>query len=253
MGKKGSSGHLKREAAPRFWPIQRKVFTWTVKPIPGPHPIRQGIPLIIIVREILGFAKTRREAEKMISQGKILVDGEVRRDERFPAGLMDVISIPDIEKDYRILPSKKGLFLHPISRDEAKFKICRIENKNVMKNGRIQLNLHDGRNILIKAENPQNPVEDIYQTLDTLKISLENQEILEHMKPGEGMMALFVSGKNMGKYGTIESIKEQSGQKRRRSLLTIMDEGKIYRTTLNYVFVIGDKNSRISLPGMEGQ
>jgi len=253
MGKQGGSRHLKREAAPSYWPIHRKKFTWAVKPSPGPHPTHRCIPLVIIVREMLGLAKTRKEAKKIISQGKILVDGKIRRDERFPAGLMDVISIPEIKKYYRVLPSEKGLSLHPIDEDEAKFKICRIENKKTLKEGHVEITLHDGRNILIRVENPRNPDEDVYRTLDTLKISIPDQEILEHLKLGKEMFASLVYGKNIGKYGLIKSIEERAGRKRRNLLVTIEDmKGETFQTILDYVFVVGDKTPRVSLPGMEG-
>lgn len=254
MGKKGGSLHLKREAAPKLWPIHRKEFTWAARPRPGPHPIHQCVPLIAIVREFLGLAKTRKEAKKIISQGKILVDGKVRRDERFPAGLMDVISIPELEKHYRVLPSEKGLFLHPIDKDESKFKICRIENKKTLSRGSVQLDLHDGRNMLIHVENPRNPVEDIYRVLDALKTSVPDQEIVEHLRLDKNMLASFVDGNNIGKYGVITSIEEQTGQKRRNFLVAIEDEkGRTFRTVLKYAFVVGDKTPRISLPSVEGE
>ena len=144
--------------------------------------------------------------------------------------------------------------MHPISDDEAKFKLCRIEDKVSMNKGYIQLNLHDGRNILIRLENPQNSTEDVYRTLDTLKIGIPNHEILEHLKLEKGMLALFVGGKNLGKYGAIVSIEEQTEQKRRNLLVTIKDEkGQTFQTISNYVFVVGDKTLRISLPSTEAK
>jgi len=252
MGRMGGRRHLKREVTPAFWPIHRKKFVWALKPSPGPHPIERCIPLGIIVRDLLGFAKTMREAKKIIAQGKILVDGRVRRDEHFPVGLMDVVSIPEIDVNYRVLPYEKGLILHEISGEEAKYKICRIENKTTVNGGHIQLNLHDGRNILIRSEDPSNPAGNIYRTFDTLKMSLPDQEILEHLRLEIGMMAIFVDGENIGKYGIIREIDERSSIKRRRNLVTIEDsKGETYQTILDYVFVIGDKTPRISLRGME--
>ena len=252
MGRMGDRRHLKREVTPAFWPIHRKKFVWALKPSPGPHPIERCIPLGIIVRDLLGFAKTMREAKKIIAQGKILVDGRVRRDEHFPVGLMDVVSIPEIDVNYRVLPYEKGLILHEISGEEAKYKICRIENKTTVNGGHIQLNLHDGRNILIRSEDPSNPAGNIYRTFDTLKISLPDQEILEHLRLEIGMMAIFVDGENIGKYGIIREIDERSSIKRQRNLVTIEDsKGETYQTILDYVFVIGDKTPRISLRGME--
>ena len=244
---------MKREVAPRFWPIPRKRFHWVVKPSPGPHPMERCIPLVLIVRDILGFAKTRREAKRIISEGKILVDGKVRRDERFPAGLMDVISIPEIGVSYRILPYKKGLYLHQIEGEEVNFKLCRVEGKTTVDGGHIELNLHDGRNVLIRVKDPRNPVEDVYRVFDVLKIGFRNgQEVLGHLRFDEGKFAIIIGGKNIGEYGRIISVERREGVKRERSLVTIEDEnGNSYQTTLNYIFVIGDEKPLISLPRLE--
>jgi len=162
---------------------------------------------------------------------------------------MDVISLSDIGKIYRVLPSEKGLILHPIEKDEAEFKFCRIERKSTLSGGHVQLNLHDGRNVLIKVKDPQKPEEDLYQTLDTVKISLPEQEVVGHIKLTEDASALIVGGKNTGKHGKIVAIEKREGQKRRNSLVTIEDEkGNRFQTTIDYVFAIGDTKAQVSLP-----
>ncbi|MFB0502075.1 MAG: 30S ribosomal protein S4e [Candidatus Bathyarchaeia archaeon] len=249
MGKKGGKKHLKRKPAPKFWPIHRKEFVWTFKPKPGPHSTSSCVPLALVIRDVLGFAKTRREAKAIVSQEKIMVDGKVQRDELFPAGLMDVVSIPDAEKTYRILPSGKGLTLHPIEKEEAGFKLCRIESKTVVDGGNIQLNLHDGRNVLIQVKDPKKPEEDVYHPMDTLKISVPDQEIIEHTRLAEGTLAIIIGGKNAGRHGKIVATEERPGQKRRNQLVTIEDaNGKRFQTTLDLVFVVGDTEPYISLP-----
>jgi len=249
LGKKGGSTGLKRKPAPRFWPIHRKEFVWVVKPSPGPHSLESCLPLAIVLRDILRFAKTRKEAKKIVSQGKVYVDGKVRREDDFPVGLMDVISISEIDKCFRILPSSKGLILHPIDKEEANFKLCRIENKTLVKNGHLQLNLHDGSNIPVKVADPKNPQEDVYKTLDTLQISLPERQILQHIKLKENDFAIITSGKNIGRYGKIIEIEEMKGKKRRNVLVTIDDgRGNRYQTILNFVFAIGEIKPLISLP-----
>jgi len=249
MGRKGGRRHLKRKPAPRFWPIHRKEFVWAPKPKPGPHPTSRCLPTLLIIRDILGLAKTRREAKIIISQGKVLVDGRVRREALFPIGLMDVVSIPEIKQAFRILPSKKGLILHPISGEEENFKLCRIEDKTTVKGGHIQLHLHDGGNILIRVKDPEHPEEDVYRTLDTLKLSLPDRKIIDHFPLVEGAPAVIVGGRNMGKHGRIVSIEQREGQKRRLSAVTIEDsKGERYQTILNYVFVVGRSEPCISLP-----
>lgn len=249
MGKKGARSGLKRKPAPRFWPIHRKEVVWVVKPSPGPHPIQNCMPLAMILRDILGFAKTRKEAKTIVSQGKIYIDARVRREDDYPIGLMDIISMPDVDKNFRILPSKKGLILHPISKEEAGYKLCRIENKTVVKKGHVQLNLHDGSNMLVRVADPKNPQEDTYKTLDTIKISLPEKQILEHVEMKESDFTVIVGGKNIGKYGKIVEIERTEGKKCKNFLATIEDEkGEHYQTILDFVFAIGETQPLISIP-----
>lgn len=249
MGKKGGKRHLKRKPAPKIWPIPRKEYVWAVRPKPGPHPMSRCLPLVMILRDILGYAKTRVEAKKIIAQGKVIVDGKVRKEELYPAGLMDVIEIPEVEKVFRILPSKKGLILHPISKDEATFKLCRIEDKTTVDGGHIQLNLHDGSNILVRVADPKNPEEDVYKTLNTLKVSLPDRQILEQFELKANAPAIIIGGKNMGRYGKIVEIEERLDKKRRNLLVTLEDpKGEQFQTILDFIFVVGEEQPCISLP-----
>jgi small subunit ribosomal protein S4e len=249
LGKKGGSTTLKRKPAPRIWPIHRKEYVWVVRPKPGPHSLEKCLPLTIVLREILGFAKTRREAKIIASQGKVYVDGRVRREDRFPVGLMDVISFPEINKHFRVLPLHKGLVLHPISKEEATFKLCRIENKTTVKNGHIQLNLHDGSNVLIRVADPKNPQEDIYKTFDTIQLSLPDRQIIGHISMKEGDFAIITGGKNLGKYGRIVKIEDVKGRKHKEAIVTIEDDkGNRYQTILDFVFAVGEGEPLISLP-----
>lgn len=249
MGRKGASTGLKRKPAPKFWPIHRKEFTWVVKPSPGPHDGSNCLPLTIVLRDSLGFAKTRKEAKTIVSQGKICIDGQIRRDDGFPVGLADVVSVLDVDKNFRVIPSAKGLVLQPIDKEEAKFKLCRIENKTTAKNGNMQLNLHDGSNILIKSADAKNPQEDVLETIDTVRITLPERQIVESIKMKVKDYAIITGGKNIGKHGNIIQIEEASGKKRRNALVTIEDKkGNRYQTTLNFVFAIGETQPLISLP-----
>jgi small subunit ribosomal protein S4e len=249
LGKKGKTGRLKRKPAPRFWPIHRKEFQWIVRPSPGPHSLEKCLPLSVVLRDILGVAETRKEAKKIISQGKVYVDGKVRRKDDFPVGLMDVISMPDLKKFYRILPSHKGLFLNSINKEEASFKLFRVEGRTIVKNGASQFALHDGSNMLVKVEDPENPPEVVYETFDTLKVGLPEKQVLDQLKTKKGNIAIITGGKNIGKQGKIVEIEKTKAKKRRNALVVIEDEkGNRYQTILDFVFSIGGANSLISLP-----
>jgi small subunit ribosomal protein S4e len=247
MTRHGGKKSLKRLNTPEFLQIKRKHGKFFVKSSSGPHPSRDCLPLLHIVRDLLKFADSHREAKKIIGLGLIKVDGKIVRDETFPVGLMDVLSIEKINKNFRILPdSHYGLILHEIPEAESTFKLCRIRQKTTIKGGHFQLNLHDGRNILIRVKDPRNPKEDIYKRMDVLKISVPEQEILKTLKFKENNLAIIMSGKNIGQIGTIKSIKKLFGPN--ANTVSIEHNGDQTETLYDYTFVIGEDQSEISLP-----
>ncbi|MEM4224886.1 MAG: 30S ribosomal protein S4e [Desulfurococcaceae archaeon] len=249
MTKHGGSRHLKALAAPAFWPILRKKFKWSVKPLPGPHPIERCLPLLIIVRDILKYAKTSTEARKLIAEGHFKVDGKVRRNYKFPVGVMDVIEIPKTDEYYRVVPvPTKVLGLLRIPPEEASIKPCRIENKTTVKGGHIQLNLHDGRNVLIRVSDPRNPVEDQYEALGTVVLSLNDNRVVDYIPAKEGVIAIVSGGKNVGRVGRIVEI-IPGALKRRKYIVTLEDKyGNRFQTSFEYIFPIGVEKPVITLP-----
>jgi small subunit ribosomal protein S4e len=248
VAKKGADVHLKRLASPAFWPIPKKEKVWTVRPIPGPHPGSRSIPLLIAVRDILKLAKTSREAEVILAEGKVKVDGKIRRDKGFHLGLMDLLEIPDIRKAYRVVPDPhKILRLQEIPEEEKAFKLCRIEDKVTVKGGHIQLALHDGRTLLVKVENPNNPEEDVYKVWDVLQLSLAKREILAHLKFGKGMYGLIVGGKNIGKHGVIAAVEKPSPTI--PSMVKVKGSEGEFSSPAQYVMVVGEDKPLITLGG----
>ena len=243
MGSKGNKRHLKRFAAASVIQIPRKQYTFFMKARPGPHALKHCLPLGHVIRDLLKLSQNMHETKYILNQRLVLVDKKVRTNPRFPIGLMDVIEFTSINKSYRVLPSKQhGLYLSEITKDEAMFKLARIENITTVKKGNLQLNLHDGRNIKIDVKNATKKPKIPYKTLGTLKISIPEQEILEYYPFEEGSQAIIFQGKNIGVSGTISSIVKRFGVN--ASILTI---GEI-NTAYDYTFIIGKDESAIDLP-----
>jgi len=237
------SKHQKRLNAPRALTLHRKERKWTVKPSPGPHPIESAIPLGLIVRDYLKLTDTLRETKKVLSEGAVLVDNTIRKDYKFPCGLMDVISIPTMKKDYRILFNQRAkLILVPIDSKEANWKLCRIENKTILKGKQIQLNLHDGRNHLIKK--------DEYKTGDILKILFKDNKIDDVYKLEKGNVSMIIGGSHIGETANIEQIEIVSAS---RPNLAKMKGQKEFTTLQKYVFPIGKNKPTITLPEVKIQ
>lgn len=246
MAKKGMSHHLKSLAAPSFWPILRKEYVWVVKPNPGPHPMNRCIPLLILIRDILKIAENARESKRIIFDGNVYVDGIVRRDYKFPVGLMDVVKIPVANISIRIIPyPAKYLWYVNIPEEEERLKLVRIENKTLVKGGNIQLNLHDGRNIIVKRSQSESIN---YKTYDTLLIEVPSQTIIKHIPLEVNKFAIVIDGRNVGRIGKIISINERAGMKRKHALITLEDlSGHRFQTILDYVMVIGEERPLIKL------
>ena len=244
---KASLRHLRRSVAPPFWPIKRKEYTWTVKPSPGPHPLNNSIPLGIVVRDVLGYAQTMKEARRIISSGKIIVDGKPVKDYKFPVGLMDVIHVPAEDKYFRVIPDPaRKLRLAEIKPDEAGLKIAQIRRKMTVSNGNIQFTLHDGRNILVKKDSDLYQKAFSFKTYDALLITIPQQTLQNHIPLDKGTLAIVYEGRNVGFLGTIQSI--QQVFKRARSLVELKSpEGEISRTILQYVLPVGTEKPLVTV------
>jgi small subunit ribosomal protein S4e len=248
MARRGQKKHQKRLPAPRHWPIQRKAGKFTTRVIPGPHPKVECLTLAVLLREVLEYAENMREVKAILSSGQIKVDGVVRKDERFPIGLMDVIEIESSGERFRLLPRIRGGFsLVSVDEKEAGFKLCRIESKSMVKGGKLQLGLHDGRTMLL----PEGEKVSDYETLGTLKLSLPEQKLMKSFSLEKGAYAIVSRGKNVGIEGKILGIDRRLGT--HASTVTIEDpEGNRFQTALEYIFVVGKSKSEVSLTAVGG-
>lgn len=229
--------HLKRLLAPRFWRVPKKEKKWVISPDPGPHRKFECIPLGIIVRDILHLADTRKEAKRIIKRGEILVDGRARKSIGYPVGLFDVLSIPRIKEHYRIVPTSYGLDLLKINPEEAKLKLCKIVKKTVVKKGRLQIGLNDGKTLLVD--------EDVYKTNDSLILTLPELSIVNHIPMKAGNLGVIVKGKNSGRICRIKEIIPGSFRRPSKAICEVDKEEK--EVLLSRVFVIGKEKPLLTV------
>jgi small subunit ribosomal protein S4e len=243
---RGPKKHLKRITAPKSWMLDKLGGTFAPRPSQGPHKLRESIPLTVIVQHRLKYALNGREVKMVLNEkeGNVFIDGKVRRDEKFPAGFMDVLTIKKTGENFRVLYDVKGKFvLRSIKSDEAKFKLCKVIRKEMGPNRIPYVVTHDGRTI--RFPHPDIAIH------DTLKVDVESGKILDVVKFETGNLVIATSGNNIGRVGVLTSRDRHLGG---FDIVHIRDaRGHTFATRIGNVFIIGKgKNPLISLPKEKG-
>jgi len=221
---------LKRIAAPSHWMLDKMGGIFAPRPTPGPHKLRECLPLILLLRNRLKYALTGREAKLILKQRFVKVDGKVRTDHTFPAGFMDVIEIKKTNDYFRLLYDTKGRFIvHPISKKEARFKLCKVIRRATAKRGVPFILTHDGRKIRYPDPN--------IRVNDTIKFNLEIGKITKFVKFAIGNLCYVTGGANRGRIGEITARERHPGS---FDIVHIRDiVGNTFTTRIGNVFVIG--------------
>ncbi len=246
MARKFGPRQLKREMAPAFWPIHRKEATWAPLTRPGPHPRERSIPLVLLIRNSLGLARSAKEAMRIIRDSKVKVDGVVRTDHRFAVGLMDVVQIQGIGQVFRLLPRpRRGLSLSPVGPEEAGYKLCKITGKRAVAGRKVQVNLHDGRNLLLRGREQGPKTEEEYSVGGALQLALPSQKVLKYVPFQAGALGLVTNGRNEGLYGKITYISVGTHSRPRIARVETVKES--FETPAEYIIPIGTDTSLVAL------
>ena len=94
------------------------------------------------------YGLTYRESMMILKQRLLQVDGRVRTDPKYPAGFMDVVTIPKTSDKSRLLYDTKGRFvLHKIRNDELNMKLYKMKKLMYGPQRTPFAVAHDGRTI----------------------------------------------------------------------------------------------------------
>jgi len=226
------SNHQKRLSVPKSWPVERKTETFTVKAEGGPHG-EAGVPLVVLLRDVLGYVDSRKEARYALEQDSILVNGDAVGDEQRPVGMFDILAFVEREEYYRVFPDEGGrLALTAIDEDSAGSKLGRIVNKTQVDGGKTQLTLHDGGNVVVDDAGA-------YDSKESLIVSNDDNEIVAHFPYEEGALVTAVRGGHAGDIGTITDISVTMGSGS-NTVTVERDDGSTFETVEEYVVVIDE-------------
>lgn len=214
------------------------------RPSQGPHKLRECLPLVVLLRNRLKYALNYNETTKILMQRLIKVDGKIRTDRTFPAGFMDVVTIEKTGEFFRLIYDTKGRFkVHPISKDEAAYKLCKVTKNIMAKNVTPVVVTHDARTI-------RYPHPDI-KVNDTVMVEIATGKIIKFIKFELGKLVMITGGANIGRVGIMQRREKLPGT---FDIIHVKDAiGHSFSTRITNVFVIGEEKAPwVSLPKAKG-
>merc|ERR1712142_1122150 len=241
---RGPKKHLKRPNAPKHWMLDKLSGNFAPRPSPGPHKLRECIPMVIFLRNRLKYALNYTDVMKICMMRQIKVDGKVRTDVTFPAGFMDVITIDKTGESFRLLYDVKGRFVsHPIGADEAAYKLGKVKKVMVGKQSVPCVVTHDARTI--RYPDPAISVN------DTVVIDIKSGKITDFIKFDTGNTVMVIGGRNTGRVGMITHRERHPSS---YDIVHIKDAaGNQFATRLSNIFLVGRGNkAMITLPRGKG-
>ena len=192
--------HIKKTKMPTSWPVPRKGRGKRFVAVPS-HGTSKGISLLFLLRDVLKIVKTRKEAKYMTLNGMVKVNNVARKDENFPLQVFDTLSLEKGGLNYRLEIVNRKFALKEIKASEAGSKIVKISGKAILKDGKVQMNLDDGQNVLGDAKfNVGDSV-----VLDTSKGVVKVVSVLA-LKVGAKVEV--IAGKHAGEKGELVGFKE---------------------------------------------
>lgn len=227
--------HIKRITAPKTWRVSRKTDKFITKPKPGAHKQSLSTSINTFLKELTSTTQTTKETKYLLTKQEVQINGTRKRSHKHQTGFLDTITIPSLNKSFRVIVDTKGkLKSIEIPADEAKKTIAKITGKTLLKGNKLQINTMNGMNIIVDTKAAKD-----YKTGDTLILSLPDKKITGHIKRDKGAHAIVFTGKHAGKAGTLEEIKDKNAK--------IKTKSDTFETNKEYIIITGQTKPEIKL------
>ncbi|MDE1845769.1 MAG: hypothetical protein KGH53_00585 [Candidatus Micrarchaeota archaeon] len=226
MGSKGGSKHMKRLASPNYMKLERKQSKFILKPMPGRHTLDSSVALATFLIEKLGVAKTAAEARNAIINGKVEINGRVRKNQKYPIGLGDVVKLIPSDESYLITVGKYGTFEgKKLGKGEGK-RTLKVLGKYIMKGKKQMIRLNNGNIVHFDKEVSVND-----------SVIIENRKISKVLRLEKGAHCMVMKGVHAPEVGKISEIKQ--GTALRDTTIKIESKEGSFETIVDNILVIG--------------
>jgi small subunit ribosomal protein S4e len=183
--------HQTRSKVTTKIPIERKTTKYVARSLGS---LENSVPVVIAIRDMLHLARTKKEVEDMVHKKLLKVNGREVKDSREPIYLFNIL---EADKHYVLSLTHNNRFSLNETKN-ANQRICKIIGKKLLKEKKIQFNLHDGTNTLSKEK---------FAIGDSICFDLSGK-VVKHLPLEKGKECFVVSGKYAGSTAKIESIEK---------------------------------------------
>lgn len=232
MGKKGQNKKTKALYAPKAVNIKRKENVWTVHTRPGAHKRENSVALGIILREMIGVAKTMKEAKAIIHAKQVKVNGSVAEDARRGIGLFNTIDIAAQKLFFRVVVDTKGRLTLKSLEKQSNETVVKVTHKIMTAKG-VQITTSDGRVFFTKDAKVD----------DSVKLKLPEGKIETILPLEKGALVFLTKGEHCAKTATVTEI--VPGTVKRSKLVKLTANKVEFETVPENIIVIGKGKSEL--------
>jgi small subunit ribosomal protein S4e len=179
--------HLTRQELTKRIPVPRKGTKYIAR---ASSHVHDSVPIVIAVRDMLKLARTAKEVQRMIHEKMLKINGKEAQDYRESIRLCNLL---EAGKTYVLSLDEHGKFVFEESKKKDE-RACKVVNKTLLPKKKIQLNLHDGSNVISH---------DKISVDDTVYLDSKGK-IKSHVALEKGKHCLIISGKYSGLKGKVE-------------------------------------------------
>lgn len=226
-----NSRHLKRTSMPTSWPVQRKIITFIGRPKAGSHKRDYVVSTLILLRDVLKYTHTTKEAKYVVNEQEFLVNGRKITDVKSPIGLFDIVEIPAMKEKFVVLFNEVGRVKLVPSKDST--VTLKVSNKTKAKGGKFQLNFMNGYNILVDEKTFSG-----VSVEDSIEYDFTKKAIVKTYSLKEGSSVYVFDGKYQGSLGVVRGFTKYNGVT--RDTVQVEIEGTVQTTAKDYCYVVAD-------------
>lgn len=224
--------HLKRHAMPTSWPIKRKNITFIAKPNAGSHKRDYVTSVVVLLRDVLDYAKTSKDAKYIVHNQEVLVNGKKVTDIRTAVGMFDIFEISQIKEKFTLLFDEFGRIKLVPTKDDLIF--LKVSKKTLTSGGKGQLNFMNGFNLIVDEKKFKEA-----KVNDTIIYDYSKKKISKVLSLKEKAFVYVFDGKFKGQFGEVKSFAKYNGITRDTVEISLGKES--HTTAKDYCYVVEAK------------